>query len=441
MASDSQSDPTVLDPDRLSRELEAGAKASPSTRNLPDYFELMDPDLEGDEFEGKQMIMNFGPQHPATHGTLRSVFTLEGETIVHTDPEIGYLHTGFEKLAEHMTYQQWVTVTDRMNYLSAINNNVGYAVAVEEFLGIETPERCQVLRVIMSEISRIGDHILCLGLQGMDLGAFSVMLWAFKQRERIYDIIEAICGARLTTSWTRVGGIMRDVPEFFEDQVYSFLTDFPKVIDEYHLMLTANRIFVDRLTGVGVLKKEDALSWGCTGPIGRASGVDFDVRRDRPYLGYDRYDFNVPVHDEGDCYARYLQRMDECVASLDIIRQALAILPEGPVEHDDFKLTLPEKGAVYNDMESLIHHFKLVMLGHGIRPEDGLSYYSSTEAPCGELGFFMVSDGSDVPFRMRIRSPSLYNYAIFPSLSEGSMISDAVAVLSSLHVIAGELDR
>lgn len=438
MASD---DRALLDPDKLNRELEAGAKARATSHTLPDHFELVDDDLAGDEFEGKRMIMNFGPQHPATHGTLRSVFTLEGETILHTDPEIGYLHTGFEKLAEHMTYQQWVTVTDRMNYLSAINNNVGYALAVEELLGIETPERCQVLRVIMSEISRIGDHILCLGLQGMDLGAFSVMLWAFKQREKIYDIIEAVCGARLTTSWTRVGGLMRDVPEFFEDQVYTFLDEFPPIIDEYHTMLTHNRIFVDRLVGVGVLTKEQALDWGVTGPIGRASGADWDVRRDRPYLGYDRYDFAVPTQEAGDCYARYLQRIEEVVASLDIIRQALAILPEGPVEHDDFKISLPEKGAVYNDMESLIHHFKLVMLGHGIRPEDGLSHYSCTEAPCGELGYFIVSDGSDKPYRIRIRPASFYNYAVFPLLSEGGMISDAVAVLSSLHVIAGELDR
>ncbi len=428
------------DSDKLSRELETAAEKTAFDR-FPHLFELTDPDLEGDEFEGKRMVMNFGPQHPATHGTLRSVFVLEGETIIKTDPEIGYLHTGFEKLAEHMTYQQWVTVTDRMNYLSAINNNVGYAVAVEELLDIEVPERCQVLRVIMCELSRLSDHILCLGLQGMDLGAFSVMLWAFKQREKIYDIVEAVCGARLTTSWTRVGGLMKDVPDFFEDLCYQFLEEFPKILDEYHLMLTGNRIFIDRLKGVGVLTQEEATTWGVTGPIGRASGVDYDLRRDRPYLGYEQYDFEVPTQSGGDCFARYLQRMDECAASLDIMRQALAILPTGPVNHENFKTTLPEKEAVYNDMESLIHHFKLVMLGHGIKPEDGLAHYSATEAPCGELGFFIVSDGSDVPYRINIRPPSFYNYAVFPSLSEGGMISDAVAVLSSLHVIAGELDR
>ncbi|MEM7261915.1 MAG: NADH dehydrogenase (quinone) subunit D [Planctomycetota bacterium] len=438
-----QTDELNPDPDLLNRELEAGWKnRNAAFESGAHHYDLVDSDLEGDEFEGKQMIMNFGPQHPATHGTLRSVFTLEGETIIKTDPDLGYLHTGFEKLGEHMTYQQWVTVTDRMNYLSAINNNVGYAVAVEELLGIEPPERCQVLRVIMCELSRIADHILCLGLQGMDLGAFSVMLWAFKQRERIYDIIEAVCGARLTTSWTRIGGLMRDVPDFFEDQVYTFLEDFPKLIDEYNLMLTNNRIFVDRLVGVGVLTREEALSWGVTGPIGRASGVDCDVRLDQPYCGYERYDFKVVSHEEGDCYARYLQRMAEVEQSLDIIRQALAVLPpDGPVNHPDFKVSLPEKEAVYNDMESLIHHFKLVMLGHGIKPEPDTSLYRATEAPCGELGYYIYSDGSDVAYRIRIRPASYYNYAIFPSLSEGSMISDAVAVLSSLHVIAGELDR
>ncbi|MEE8143029.1 MAG: NADH dehydrogenase (quinone) subunit D [Planctomycetota bacterium] len=387
------------------------------------------------------MTINFGPQHPATHGTLRSAFTLEGETIVHCDPEIGFLHTGFEKLAEHMTYTQWITVTDRMNYLSAINNNVGYSVAVEELLGIEVPERCQVLRVILSELSRIADHILCVGLQAMDLGAFSVMLWAFERREIIYDIFEAVCGARLTTSWTRVGGLMRDVPDFFTDLVHQFLEEFHPLVGEFHTMLTGNRIFKDRTCNIGVLPREEAISWAVTGPIGRASGVDYDLRRDRPYLGYERYDFAVPVHQEGDCYARYLQRIAEVEESLKIIQQGLAVLPEGPVQHDNFKTSLPDKEAVYNDMESLIHHFKLVMLGHGIRPEKEAEFYSATEAPCGELGFFLVSDGSDVPYRVRIRPPSLYNYAVFPMLSEGGMLSDAVAVLSSLHVIAGELDR
>ncbi len=414
----------------LEKELSAGRSGG----HLKDIFEV-------EEESEQRLIMNFGPQHPATHGTLRNIFTLEGETIAEADVEIGYLHTGFEKLAEHMTYQQWVTVTDRMNYLSAINNNVGYAVAVEDLLGIEVPPRCQALRVIMCELSRIADHVLCVGLQGMDLGAFSVMLWAFEKREMVYDIVEAVCGARLTTSWTRVGGIIRDVPDFFSDLVYQFLEEFPKLHEEIHYMLRSNRIFKDRVQGVGVVDREAALSWGLSGPIARASGVDLDVRRDRPYLGYDKYNFEVPLQEGGDSWARYLQRMNEIEQSLEIIRQAMAALPEGPVVHEDFKTSLPKKQAVHTDMESLIHHFKLVMLGHGIRPEPGASIYSATEAPCGELGFYVVSDGSDVPWRIRIRPPSLYNYAIFPRLVEGGMISDAVAVLSTFHVIAGELDR
>ncbi len=419
------------DPEVLSRELEAAAAAKSRHASL----------IDEEEFGGNRMVMNFGPQHPATHGTLRSVFELEGETILRCDPEVGFLHTGFEKLAEHMTYTQWVTVTDRMNYLSAINNNVGYSVAVEQLLGIDVPPRCRVLRVIMAELSRIADHILCLGLQGMDLGAFSVMLWAFEQREVIYDLIEAVCGARLTTSWTRVGGLMRDVPDFFEDLVYQFLDEFEPLIAEYHTMLTGNRIFINRVKDIGVLTYAEALDWGVTGPVARASGVDYDVRRDRPYLGYEEYEYRVPTQKGGDSLARFLQRIEEVEQSLEIIRQALARLPEGPVLHDDFKTSLPHKQKVYGDMESLIHHFKIVMLGHGIRPAAGAAFYSATEAPNGELGFFIESDGSAVPYRIRIRPPSVYNYAIFPLLSEGGMISDAVAILSSLNVIAGELDR
>ena len=419
----------------LDRELEQGWKSHRSGGSSARMMEMTEDSDDG------RIVMNFGPQHPATHGTLRSIFTLEGETIVEADVEIGYLHTGFEKLGENMTYQQWVTVSDRMNYLSAINNNVGYSVAVEELLGIEVPPRCAALRVIMCELSRIADHILCVGLLGMDLGAFSIMLWAFEKRELVYDIIEAVCGARLTTSWTRVGGIIRDVPEFFPDLVYSFLDEFPPLLDEIHLMLLNNRIFVDRVKEIGVVTEEQARSWGLSGPIGRSSGLDMDVRRDKPYLGYDRYDFKVPLQTEGDSFARYMQRMEEIEQSLEIIRQAMATLPSGPVVHDDFKTSLPAKDAVHNDMESLIHHFKLVMLGHGIQPKPDSSIYSATEAPCGELGFFINSDGSDTAYRLRVRPPSLYNYAIFPRLVEGGMISDAVAVLSSFHVITGELDR
>jgi NADH dehydrogenase I D subunit len=396
---------------------------------------------ELDEFGGKHMVLNLGPQHPATHGTLRVILELDGERIVRSDPEIGFLHTGFEKLGEHLSYTQFITLTDRMNYMSAINNNVGYALAVEELLGIQPPERAQVLRVIMSEVSRIADHVLCLGLQAMDMGAFSIMLWSFEKREKIYDIIEAICGSRLTTSWTRVGGLFRDVPDDFPEMVRQFLKDFPGVIAEMETMLKGNRIFEDRLRGTGVLPAEEAVSWGITGPVLRASGVPYDVRKARPYSLYERFEFEVPTQTDGDSWARFLQRIAECRQSLRIIEQAVEALPGGPVNVMNKKLVLPDKASVYDNIESLIHHFKQVMLGHGFKPPRGAEVYSSTEAPNGELGFYLVSDGEMNPYRVRIRPPSLYNYGVFARLIEGAMVSDAVAVLSSLNIIAGELDR
>lgn len=396
---------------------------------------------EEDELGGKRMVLNMGPQHPATHGTLRVLLVTEGERVVEADAEIGYLHTGFEKLGEYMTYTQFITVTDRMNYLSAMNNNVGYALACEELLEIDVPVRAQVIRVLLCEISRIADHILCCGLQAMDLGAFSAMLWCFEQREKIYDILEAVCGARLTTSYTRIGGLFRDVPEEFPALVETFLADFPGLLDELETMLVGNRIFEDRLHGVGVITREEALDWGMTGPIARASGLEYDVRKSRPYSGYENYDFEVPTQTDGDSWARFIQRMHEMRESLRIIRQALDALEPGPVNVENKKLNLPEKAEVYQNIESLIHHFKQIMLGHGVQPVRGTEIYTPTEAPNGELGFYLVSDGEMNPYRVRIRPPSIYNYAMFTQLARGCMISDVVAILSSLNVIAGELDR
>jgi len=394
-----------------------------------------------DELGGKRMVLNMGPQHPATHGTLRVLLELEGEKIVRADTEIGYLHTGFEKLAEYMTYHQWVTVTDRMNYMSAINNNVGYALAVEELLQVEVPRRAQVLRVILCEVSRLADHILCCGLQGMDMGAFSLMLWSFERREKIYDIIEAVCGARLTTSYTRIGGIFRDVPEDFPQLIKKLLEEFPRFLDEFEEMAIGNRILEDRLRGTGRIPPQDAVSWGLTGPILRASGVPYDVRKARPYLGYDRYEFDVPTQADGDSWARLMQRLAECRQSLRIIEQALADLPDGPVCVENKKIALPDKAEVFDNIESLIHHFKLIMFGHGTAPPRGAETYYATEAPNGELGFYIVADGDMIPYKIRVRPPSIYNYAIFTKLICGGLVSDAVAVLSSLNVIAGELDR
>jgi len=393
------------------------------------------------------LAMNIGPQHPATHGTLRLKVELDGEVIVRCEPEIGFLHTGFEKLGEYRNYNQFVVISDRMNYLSPLNNNIGFAVACEELFGVQVPPRGQYLRVIMAELSRLADHVISIGLQGMDLGAFSVMLWTFIEREKLYDIFEAVTGARLTTSWTRVGGVFRDAPPDFPVLVRGFLAKFPAVLDECECMLSRNRIFMDRCIGVGTLTKEQAVSYGVTGPLLRACGVPYDIRKARPYLCYDQLDFEIPTRPEGDVYARYQVRLAEMRQAIRIIVQALDKLPGGgenkeklPVSSLDHKVTLPPKDMVYSDMESLIHHFKITMPGHGVIPPQG-EVYSCTEAPNGELGFYLVSDGTGLPYRVRVRPPSFYNYATMPKQVTGRMISDAVSVLASLNVIAGELDR
>jgi NADH-quinone oxidoreductase subunit D len=395
----------------------------------------------------KTMQMNIGPQHPATHGTLRLKCEVDGEIVVKVEPEIGFLHTGFEKLGEYRNYNQFVVISDRMNYLSPLNNNIGFAIACEELFNVTVPTRGQYIRVIMAELSRIADHVVSVGLQGMDLGAFSVMLWTFIEREKLYDIFEAVTGARLTTSWTRVGGVFRDVPADFPELVNGFLAKFPAVVDEIEYMLNKNKIFMDRTIGVGAVSKEDAVSFGVTGPLLRASGVAYDIRKAKPYLCYDQLNFDVPTRVEGDVYARYQVRLAEMRESIKIVRQALEKLPGGgankenlPVNSVNHKVSLPTKDMVYHDMESLIHHFKITMPGHGLIPPKG-EVYSSTETPNGELGFYLVSDGTGLPYRVRIRPPSYYNYATFPQQAAGRLISDAVACMASINVIAGELDR
>jgi NADH dehydrogenase I D subunit len=398
--------------------------------------------VEGD-LGAKRMIVNFGPQHPATHGTLRSIIEIDGEMVASMDLEIGYLHTGFEKLAENRTYNQGVTISDRMNYLSPLCNNVGLSCAIEEMMGIQVTPRCAAIRVVMYELSRVADHILGVGLQAMDLGAFSLMLWAFIEREKLYDIFENVTGARLTTSYTRVGGLMRDVPDDFVEQVQAFLVTGYKTVREMEDMLNGNRIFRDRTIGINRISAEDAIAWGLTGPLLRACGVPYDVRKARPYLGYENYDFKLITHTDGDVWARYRVRVEEMYESFRIIEQVIKDFPKGPVNVGDPEIVIPRKNEKNNPqggMEGLIYHFKNYMFGHGVKPEPG-EVYHATEAPNGELGYYLVSDGSEHPWRWRVRPPSFYNYAAFPVMCRGGSISDVVSGLSSLNIIAGELDR
>lgn len=391
--------------------------------------------------DDETLILNFGPQHPAMHGTLRVVLRLDGESIVEADPIIGYLHSGFEKVAERMTYNQYVVVTDRMNYLSPIANNIAFHSAVEKLLGIEITERCKYLRVILAELSRIADHLVCVGTATLDSGAFTAFLWAFREREHCYDLFELASGARYTNSWTRVGGLMRDVPDEFLSATKQFCETFPRMLDEYEDLITNNPIWLERTKRIGVMGKEEALDWGWSGPIARASGVDWDLRRDQPYLVYDRLQFDVPTGTAGDAYERYLIRVREMRQSIRIIEQCLDDLPSGPVNvAPEMKVTLPDKEAVYTQIEALIHHFEMIVPTRGFSVPVG-EVYCANETANGELGFYLVSDGTAKCFRMRVRPPSFINYQCFGKMLKGYMISDIVIILGSLNIIAAELDR
>ena len=400
------------------------------------------PDFAGNaRKEDYLWTLNFGPQHPATHTTLRIVLTLDGERVVDAIPDIGYLHSGFEKIGEHLDYNQYVTVTDRMNYISPMANNVAWHHAVETLLGIELTPRCKYIRVIVSELARISDHLLSTGAMGLDTGAFTFFLYAFYQREKIYDIFEALCGARFTNSYTRVGGVMHDMTPLVVEKIRAFIKDFPHTLDDMERLLNRNRIYVDRTRGVGVLTKEEAINRGCTGPIARASGVTRDVRRDQPYLAYEDFDFQVCCAQAGDCFARYYVRMAEMRESLKILEQGVENLPAGPANIGvGQRLTLPTKQQVYQTIEGTITHFELVMANRGFEvPCEEV--YAATETGNGELGFYLVGDGSDVAYRARCRPPSFVHFAIFPHLIRGHTLSDIVAVLGSLNIIAAELDR
>jgi len=385
--------------------------------------------------------LNFGPQHPATHTTLRLVLKLDGERVVDAIPDIGYLHSGFEKIGEHLNFNQYVTVTDRMNYISPMANNVAWHHAVETLLGIELTPRCKYIRVLIAELARISDHLLSTGAMGLDTGAFTFFLYAFYQRERIYDIFETLCGARFTNSYTRVGGVMHDITPLVVEKIRAFIKDFPKTLDDMERLLNRNRIFVDRTQDVGVLTREEAINRSCSGPVARASGVTRDLRKDEPYLAYADFDFQVCCAKAGDCFARYYLRMAEMRESLRILEQAVENIPSGPYNIGvEERTTLPNKQQVYQTIEGTITHFELVMANRGFEVPCE-ECYAATETANGELGFYVVGDGSDVAYRARCRPPSFIHFAIFPHLIRGHTLSDVVAVLGSLNIIAAELDR
>ncbi|KAA0253355.1 MAG: NADH-quinone oxidoreductase subunit D [Acidobacteria bacterium] len=392
-------------------------------------------DVPEDVFE--TVTLNFGPSHPTTHGTLRVVFRVDGETIVAAEGECGYLHRCFEKMSETHTWQQVIPYTDRLNYCSPMINGNGYARAVERMLGVEVPPRARAVRVVLSEFSRIMDHLVCIGTNLVDLGALTNFWYAYQPREEIYSLLEACCGARLTSSYARIGGLSQDVPENFVEWSRSLIPKIRVQIDDVNGLITKNRIAVKRMR-TGRVSKADAIAWGFTGPALRASGVGYDVRKDAPYDGYDEVDFDVPVMEDGDNYARYLVRMEEMRQSLRIIEQVLAKLPSGPIVTDDYRVALPPKAMVYNEMEGLIYHFKNVF--EGIQVPAGESY-SFIEGANGELGFHLVSDGSGFPYRVKVRPPCFPLFAAYERIVVGEMISDAVATLGTLNVIAGELDR
>lgn len=388
----------------------------------------------------EHMILNMGPHHPSTHGVLRLVVELDGETVINVDPDLGYLHSGFEKTGENKRYKDYVYYSDRMDYLSAMNNNYGYVLTVEKLLGLAIPERAQVIRVIMSELQRIASHLFWLSTHVLDVSGtgMSLLMYATRERERILDLFEMVCGARLTLSYIRIGGVWKDLPPAFLTNLRDLLKMLPKQFDEYEAMLTSGPLWRERLEGIGYLSREDAINMGMSGPMLRGSGVDWDLRRDMPYGGYENYDFKVPVSNAGDCYARYLNRMEEMRQSVRIIEQAVANLPDGLYRTDERKISLPPRAELDVSMEALIHHFKLVTEGFRVPP--GMCY-QGIEASKGELGYFVYSDGSGVPYRLHVHGPSFNNLFAISKMSKGEMLSDIVTNIGTIDIVLGEVDR
>ncbi len=417
------------------REIESPDVAARAAQQVEEYQQTTE------DLMGEKLVLNMGPSHPATHGVLRLVLELDGEIITKAIPDVGFLHRGDEKIAENMHYNQFVPYTDRLDYLAPLANNVAYAMAVEKLLGWELPARGQAIRLLCCELARISSHLLGVGVYAMDVGAMTVFLYTFYEREKIYNLSEHLTGARFTTSYTRVGGMIRDVTPDLLGRVNQFLDEFIKVVDETDAMLSRNKIFLDRTKDIGVITREQAIGYGITGPNLRASGVDHDLRKAHPYLGYEKFDFDVPIGTVGDCFDRYLVRMEELRQSYRILKQLLANFPDGPINYEGpgaEKSRLPKKEKVLMKMEELIHHFMVATQGIDAPPGE---VYFGHENPKGELGFYICSRGGGVPHRLKIRSPSFVNLSVLPAILPGHMISDVPAVLGSLDFVMGECDR
>ncbi len=418
-------------------------------RNNPRFAHLGRQIMEGPSFLSplpeevdteRHLVLNMGPQHPATHGVLRLAVELDGERVISVNPDVGYLHSGFEKTGENKRYEQFIPYTDRMDYLAAMNNNLAYVLAVEKLLGVEVPPRAQYVRVILAELQRLASHLFWLATHAHDVSGtiHSLLMYCLREREAILDILEMFCGARLTTTGMSVGGLRQDIPGAFPDAVRAFLRDFPGHLKEYEAMLTRNPIWLSRLKGIGVIEAQDAIALGVTGPILRAAGVPLDLRKAQPYCSYDDFDFEVPTATESDCYARYLVRLREMEQSAHIVEQALNRLPDGPVRTKDRRVALPPRSELDYSMESLIHHFKLVTEGY--KPPVG-EVYAMAENPKGILGFYLISDGSAVPYRLRVRGPSFVNLLTTDPMARGHLLSDLVTIIGSIDIVLGEVDR
>jgi NADH-quinone oxidoreductase subunit D len=405
---------------------------STAVENIASQSGVMDQPLES------QMTLSMGPQHPSTHGVLRLDLRLDGELVIKAIPDIGYLHTGMEKLFEYKKYQQGIVITDRMDYLNPLGNNLAYVMAAEKLLGLEIPERAQIIRVLMCELQRIASHMVWFGTSCLDMGAMTPFWFTFKEREKILNIIESASGGRMTPSYFRIGGLMMDLPAGFENRVKQFLDDFPAALKTFDTLITGNTIWHSRTQGVGIISKEDAIDWGLTGPSLRGSGVDLDLRKANPYTGYETYDFDIPIEKDGDVWSRFLVRMRELRESHKIVRQALERLKPGPTKADAPKVVLPDRDDMRKHMDSLIHHFLIVAEGFNVPAGE---VYHAIEASKGELGVYMKSNGGPKPERVHFRGPSFVNLSALPVMAEGEMIADVVAIIGSLDIVLGEIDR